>query len=265
MTGEALRTRLWDFGRVCFAIGFIGLGTDHFLLGDFVTGRAPAWPAGIPGRGVWAYGTGIAIIAAGIAVLLHTGARTAALVRVAAFAGAGLVGGWAVLRHLLVLPQAATLSAAWTQAGKAAVFTTGCLMVAAVCSPGPLQRDRAFVTAGRMALAGYLVLTGIQHFLFVSFVAGLIPTWFPGDATFWTYAAGVALIVFGLGLALPRTAFASGSLAGLMVFSWFFIVHVTAEFAGRADRIAVYEALAVAGLLWVAAASAATGPTADVY
>jgi len=67
----------------------------------------------------------------------------------------------------------------------------------------------------------------------------------------WTYFGGVALIAGGAGLLIPRTAQLAALLSGLMILSWFFIVHVSREIAGVADGIAVFEALLTAGMLFV--------------
>jgi len=97
------------------------------------------------------------------------------------------------------------------------------------------------------------LITGIHHFKFTEFVASLIPSWFPGDAVVWTYFAGVALIAGGIGLFIPFTARLAALLSGLMVFSWFWIVHLPRTFAGVSDSIAVFEALAVSGIAFVLA------------
>lgn len=52
-------------GRIFFALALIGLGIEHFIFQDFITGRAPAWPEAVPGKLVWAYLTGIVFIGAG--------------------------------------------------------------------------------------------------------------------------------------------------------------------------------------------------------
>lgn len=41
--------------------------------------------------------------------------------------------------------------------------------------------------------------------------------------------------------------------SGLMAFSWFWIVHIPRTLVGVSDSIAVFEALAVAGIAWVLA------------
>src|SRR5258705_2307759 len=46
---------LISVGRWFFGLALLGLGTEHFIFREFVTGRAPAWPAGLPGELAWVY------------------------------------------------------------------------------------------------------------------------------------------------------------------------------------------------------------------
>lgn len=252
-------SRLVQIGRVFFALALIGLGIEHFVFQDFVTGRAPAWPPSVPGGPIWAGLSGAIIVLAGSAILFGR------LVRPAAVAAAALIFGWALLRHLPVLAAEVFLSGAWTRAGKALTLLGGALAVAATCPMlengrrSPLSRlvnpGAAGLIAGRICLGFFLVLTGVQHFLFTEFVASLIPRRFPGDAVLWTYFAGIALIAGGVGLFIPRTRHLAALLSGVMVFSWFWIVHVPRTLSSVSDGIAVFEALAVSGIAFIVAGS----------
>lgn len=249
--------KLIPFGRVFFAVALIGLGIEHFIFEDFVTGRAPAWPEAVPGGLVWAYLTGIALIGMSLATLAGKQARAAALLV------GGLIFIWALLRHVPVVASDPFLSGAWTEAGKALTLFGGALAIAGtfpnidVDRTGLLWRfvnlERTFLLLGQICLGLFLVITGIQHFMFTEGVASLIPSWFPGDAVFWTYFAGIALIAGGVGLNVPLTAWLAALLSGAMVFSWFFIVHIPRAFVSVSDGIAVFEALAVAGIAFVLA------------
>lgn len=245
-------------GRYFFAIAFIGLGVEHFIFQDFITGRAPAWPEPVPGKQVWAYLTGIGFIGVSLAILSGKKARVASIV-----AGT-LIFLWAFLRHIPVVAADSFLSGAWTAAGKALTFTGGFLAIAATFpkeegarKQRPLLKfmnlENEFIILGRLCLAVFLILTGVQHFIFTEFVASLIPEWFPGNAVFWTYFAGVALIAGGAGLLVPPTARLAALLSGLMVFSWFWIVHIPRTLFSTSDGIAVFEALAVSGIAFVLA------------
>jgi hypothetical protein len=68
----------------------------------------------------------------------------------------------------------------------------------------------------------------------------------------------VALIAGGAGLVVPQTARLAALLSGIMVFSWFWIVHIPRTFTSVSDGIAVFEALAVSGLAFVLAAHRTT-------
>jgi uncharacterized membrane protein len=248
--------RLTRFGRTLFAVALIGLGLDHFIFGDFIVARAPAWPASVRGGLAWAYLTGSVFTAVGAAILTGRRGRSAAIL------AAALIFAWALLRHLPVVAASSPLSGAWTRAGKAVWFVGGALAVAATlpkATPGRslitrfMNLERKFVTAGRWCVGLILIMNGIQHFIWVDFVASLVPRWFPGDPVFWTSFAGVALIVGGCGLLFPPAAPIAALLSGLMVFSWVFIVHLSQEISGVGDGIAIFEAPAIAGILFVIA------------
>lgn len=251
--------RLIPVGRLFFALGFIGLGLRHFVLREFVTGRAPAWPEGLPGGVVWAYLTGAVFIAVGVALIARRQAR------IASIAAALLIFLWALLRHIPAVAADSFLAPTWTAAGKALTFFGGALAIAATLPPVAGRRHEALaklvnrrselIILGRLCLGVFLLITGAQHFIYTSFVASLIPAWFPGDPVFWTYFAGVALIAGGTGLLLPWTAATAALLSGVMVFSWFWIIHVPRAFVSVSDGIAVYEALAVSGIAFVVAGS----------
>jgi uncharacterized membrane protein len=231
-------------GTMFFAIALIGLGVEHFVFGDFITGRAPSWPKDIPGKEGFAALTGLAFIATGLSLLIRKGARNAAIV------AAILIASWALLRHIPVLFTEPFLSGAWTRAGKALVFTGGALAVAGA-------KPRLSTMVGRWSLGLFLLIAGVQHFLFAKFVATLIPQWFPGDAMFWTWFAGIALICGGIGLLVPRTARLAAFWSGIMVFSWFWVVHIPRVNVGMSDQIAVFEALLVAGIAFLLSAQEA--------
>jgi uncharacterized membrane protein len=248
---------LTPIGRTFFALALVGLGIGHFAFQEFITGRAPAWPESVPGGPVWAMLTGALLVTVGIALLAGRKARVAAIL------AAGLVFGWALLRQIPVTAASPWLSAEWTNAAKALRFVGGALSVAATLPAEGgtgraafwrlINRRTEFILVGRVFVGVTLIVNGLQHFTFTTFVASLIPAWFPGDALAWTYFGGVALTAGGLGLFIPQTSRWAAFLSGAMILSWFFIVHVSREIAGVADGIAVFEALATAGMLFVIA------------
>lgn len=245
-------------GRIFFAIALIGLGIEHFIFKEFITGRAPEWPRKLFSVSlVWAYLSGVVIIVAGIAILTGKKARIAGII-----AGI-LIFIWAFLRHIPVVAGDSFLAPTWTSAGKALTLFGGAFAIAGTLpkekgrSDTPLTKfinlSSEFILLARICLGIFLIIAGIQHFIYITFVPSLVPGWFPGGGVFWTYFSGVALIAGGLGLFIPQTARLAALLSGVMVFSWFWIVHIPRALTSVSDGIAVFEALAVSGIAFVIA------------
>jgi uncharacterized membrane protein len=174
-----------------------------------------------------------------------------------------LVFVWALLRHLPIVAADAFLAGSWTRAGKALTMVGGSFAMAGTFAPIPSENaggwrrhanaTEPFVRLGGICLGCFLIIAGLQHFKFTSLVVSLIPAWFPGNSTRWAQFAGVALIVGGLGLLFRRSAMLAGLMTGLMIFSWFWIVHLPRMFTSVSDGIAVFEALAFSGIALVVA------------
>src|SRR5262249_10936067 len=113
-----------------------------------------------------------------------------------------------------------------------------------------------FIPLGRYFLSIFLILCGIQHFIYAEFVESLVPTWVP-EALFWTYFSGVALIAGGLGISLGPTSRLAATLSGLMIFLWVVLLHIpraAADLHNANETTALFEALAFSGTAFLAAA-----------
>jgi uncharacterized membrane protein len=97
---------------------------------------------------------------------------------------------------------------------------------------------------GRYFLAVPMVVFGIQHFLYAEFVVHLVPTWIPGRL-FWTYFAGAALFVSGLGIIINVLSRLAATLLGLMICTWVIILHIPRvfQFPGDSEFINVFDAV----------------------
>jgi uncharacterized membrane protein len=251
-----------SIGRVFFGLSLCAFGILQFIYGDFVPGRAPAWPAGVPGRLGWAWVSGALLIAAGAAVISGKRARGPAVLTGA------MIFLWALLRHIPELaanPHGVVL----TNMGKAIALCGGALAVAGAFpadgsawwhfQPRVGGTTDGLRWVGRVCLGAYMILAGVQHFVYTQFVASLVPAWIPGPL-FWAYFAGVALLAGGAGLLLTKTARLAAVLSGVMIFLWVVLLHVPrALAAGPAQRrnewTAVFEALAFSGIALVIAGS----------
>ena len=249
--------RLAPVGRLFFALGMIAFGIQQFIWGDFVPGRARAYPDSIQGRLTWAYVSGAVLIIAGAAIISGRKARWAALL-----VGA-MIFVWAFLRHIPGIAADPSNGGLLTNAGKALTLFGGAFAVAGSVRSDPdsdiVNPNQSLVFVGRFCLGAFMILACIEHFIFRDFVASLVPAWIPG-ARFWTWFSGVALIAGGAGIILTMTARLAAALSGLMIFLWFVVLHVPRAIAAAPDLkrnewTAVVEALTFSGIAFVLAGS----------
>ena len=62
--------------KIIYAIPMILFGVFHFMMAESMTGMVPSF---VPGGVFWVYLTGVALIAAGVAIVINKMARLAAL------------------------------------------------------------------------------------------------------------------------------------------------------------------------------------------
>lgn len=79
--------------------------------------------------------------------------------------------------------------------------------------------------AGRFLYAFTMLVFGIQHFMYASFVATLVPGWIPCHL-FWAYFVGVALIAAGVSIAINKKARLACIMLGAMIFLFVLLVHI---------------------------------------
>lgn len=197
------------------------------------------WPEG------WARLGGLVLVVAGAAMLTRRWSRAGAV---------------AVAALLLLVFVAAQLPPALGNPWTGFMWTNPCKVLALF--GGALAGANLKRGPTRLLLAVFLLVCGVQHFVYAGFVDTLVPGWMPPGRRFWTLAAGIALVAGGAGLLLPRTARAAALLSALMVFLWVFLVHVPRAVAGRssAEFDGVGEALAVSGVALLAAGAARGSP-----
>ncbi len=246
---EAAEKRIILTGRLFYGAGVVALGLQHFYNADFVPVIVPSLPGWVRDRYFWTCLAGMGLVITGTAIMVGKAARPAAV----------LLGG--VLLALLVLrhvPDQASANpgslGAWTGAFKILTLAGGAFAVASTL-PGERspQTDGRFTSFGCLAMGITCVVFGVDHFLYVQFVASLVPAWVPGHA-FWTYFCGAALIAAGAGMMLRiRARLAAGMLAA-MIFAWLLMLHIPRAIAqdygsdmGN-EWTSVFEALAFSGI-----------------
>jgi len=244
-------------GRAVFALAVVGFGAHHLVAGGFATRGIPAWP--LPGSATaWALLVGAFLVVGGLSILADWRRRPFAL---------GLAALWSLVLLVVLAPRVVAnwrVAAVWTNPGKNLVFATGALLVAACASAGSGALTQRAWTLARLVLGAFLVLCGVEHFVYTTFAAALVPRWIPGP-TFCVLAAGVALIGCGLGLVVGgRAARVAGLFAGAMIASWFLILHIPRALSAWSDPgewSGVCESLAIAGIAWLVSGTNAALPS----
>jgi uncharacterized membrane protein len=242
-------------GRLFFAISMVAFGIQQLMTAAFVR-LVPPLPAWIPGHSFWAYLTGILLILAGVAIGTEHKARWAAAV----------LGAMLILSILFLhLPKAATDPLAgfmWTNPAKALAMLGGVILLAGALREEEADRSSALTKLFRslMPLAplffgGFLILGGIQHFVYADFVMKLVPSWIP-NPRFWVYLTGIALIAGGVGLLIPKTQRLAATMVGIMILLWVVLLHIPralADVHDAGETSGVFEALALSGAAFILA------------
>ena len=240
-----------DLGRLFFTISIVAFGVLQLVMGGFVR-LVPPLPTWFPSPGLWARLIGLILVVLGLAFVTGRRARWAAAV----------LGALILLDFLFLhLPRALAsplVGFLWTNPAKALAMLGGVVVLAGSLPEEESGIARFFgklMPLGPLFLGGFMILGGIQHFVYADFVDKLVPAWIPGTR-FWVCFTGVALIAGGLGLLLPKTRRLAGTMSGLMIFLWVVLLHIPRALADLHDigeASGVFEALALSGVAFMLA------------
>ncbi|MBC6992377.1 DoxX family protein [Hymenobacter sp. BT491] len=222
--------------RTLYGVGIAGLGLQHLLSGRFLPALFPAWPAPIPGLSLGARIVGAVLVVAGIAIILNRKARALSLVL------SGLLLAllcFSSIPYELLLDPYNNHVGSWTNVLTNLALAGGALSIAgSYHEDSEAKHKRLNITTltnkviplGRIFFSITVLVFGVTHFLYVQYVAPLVPRWIPFPI-FWTYFAGVALIGAGSAIILGRKRREVAFLLGTMLFLWVFLVHLPSAIA----------------------------------
>jgi uncharacterized membrane protein len=221
-------------GRFLLGVPMVIFGIEHFLFANFVTMIVPPW---IPWPLFWTYFVGIALIAAGLAIIVRKEAQLA-----------GLLLGAMILAFILLIhsrllaqlpsdlfaanpifgPHPGRLNNACKDLGlSGAAF----LFAGTQSDTWKVQgKDKVF-TLGRVLFAIAVATLGVLHFVYPAFAPGVQPMSttinfpLPGQPM-WSYLTGIAFVVAAVAIFLNNRVRLAATLLGILILLFGLIVWV---------------------------------------
>jgi uncharacterized membrane protein YphA (DoxX/SURF4 family) len=258
--------RISGFGHALFGIAVAGLAILSLVYGNFAPIGEP-FPALLPWREVWTYGSGALLLAAGAGLFF---ARTASIsvITIGVYESV-----WAVARARAVLLKPLTIGT-WYGFSEALGPLLGAWILYAVLhrqydAPAVtvMTGDRALQVA-RVLFGAACVGYGAAHFAYATFTAAMVPAWLPGR-TGLAYLTGAGHAAAGLGLligVLPRMA---ATLEAIMMSLFGVLVWLPSFYAQPAPEWApstqiqwseTFVTFLLAASAWIVAASLRSTP-----
>jgi uncharacterized membrane protein YphA (DoxX/SURF4 family) len=247
---------LLPLGRIFYGIGIIAIGVQHFIYSAFRPVILDYWPPSFRSVSIWAYITGAVLILAGAIIIFSKKARLVSFALGIFFLMLFIC--FHVYYQLFLSPYDFHLGN-WTNPLKELAFSGGAfIMAASFPEKNSSAGNNLLLIVGRVFFSVMLICFGIDHFLYVEFVATLVPSWIPGHI-FWTYFAAAALIGSGLCILFKIKIRLVSILLGIMLFIWFVILHIPRAIAADPntdkgnEMTSVFQALAFSGIAFVIA------------
>lgn len=223
-------------GRVLFGVAIAALGIEHLVLAWFRVFAAaifagetvmPVIPW-VPAHAWLAYLTGGALLVAGLSLAANIKTRLTAillgilfLVFVLFLEGPRLIashfGQRTIFFEALALcASALVLAGTVPAAGRYSERSSGAL---------DWGNESWLSKSGRFLFAISAIVFGVDHLMFIKFIASLVPPWIPWHL-FWAYFTAIGFIAAGLSIGTKWLGRWSATLLGTMFLLWFLVLHL---------------------------------------
>jgi uncharacterized membrane protein len=255
--------RFLQSGRFLLAVPMILFGIEHFVYAGFVATLVPAW---IPFHLFWTYLVGVALIAAGLAIVTGKQAYLA-----------GVLLGTMIFLFLLLchIPIIAHVSSDGKSqmmgdlAGRLInMFKDMGLCAAAFIFAGTQSTRRSgtnlFFTLGCFLFAVSILGFGSLHLLYPAFGPGIQPMFpsisfpIPGHL-FWVYLSAAVFLASGIGILIRKEPRLAGTVLGITILVFALLTWVPRFGAHPFDMVGNWlKDIGVAGGALILAASMPT-------
>lgn len=252
-------SRIETTGRIFYGLAITGIGVLHFHLKGFRPLILAIQPENPEDVSMIAYIIGLYLMISGILIVFGKKLRTTSIILAYVFI-LFLVFGHLPKRFV----EHPGELGAWTNALKLLALTGGAFLVSMInsenASNNNISKLGKLAPYGKYFFCTMFIAFGIDHFIYVEFVSGLVPKWVPFPI-FWTYFTGVALLGAGISGFINFRINMVFQLAAVMLFIWLLTIHVVLaikypEWNNGENKTACCQCLAFSGIaLLIAAAS----------
>lgn len=220
--------RLLTAGRIVVGLALIGFGLAHFFFAHAAGVLASIAPHDAMDLATsWA--TGLAMLGTGIALLINRQSHLASVLLAAV-----LLLDVAIL-HLPGLVAHPHDGQLWTPAFETLALASVLLMIAATQPASHSNGSTAVLqNAARVLLAISLAVFGAQHFIYLTFVAGMVPAWLPAR-TALAAIAGIVFVGIACSLLVQRVTRVSGVVLALQFALFLMLLHIPTVATNPAD------------------------------
>jgi hypothetical protein len=247
-------------GHLIFTLAVIASGAEELIctrLGIAV-GYIIPW---VPQNPFLAYLFGIALLAAGLSIAINKKARLSAFLL-----------GFLFLLCVLILWVHRVIERPLSGSVRTVAFETLAFSASALTLAGLLPAEKwlsghwesamnVLIKSGPCLFAASSLVFGIDHFLYLDFIATLVPTWIPGSGLFWAYLTGTVFVFAAVTIATKWMASWGATMLGTMFLLWFLLLHspraVSASLSHNPNTpnewSSAFVALGLCGGAWICA------------
>ncbi|MBN8824995.1 MULTISPECIES: hypothetical protein [unclassified Spirosoma] len=245
--------QLIRIGRAFYAVALFVYGCQQIYFGSFRDVFFSVYQQHLPFLNVFAWSFGLYLISTGALLLVPGTGQKAALLLGAAWLSLFL--GTHITYELISEPNKLYHLGLWTTPLKELALAGGAFVVAdSFDTPltGKLAVLGKIMPYGNLFFLYTMTSYGISHIIYAPFLVSTVPGWM-ANPLFWVNLTGVALTASGIGIILGIRIRVISLLLALMIFLWFWLVHVPGALAdpvgNRGNLLAsAFDALAFSGI-----------------
>jgi len=240
-------------GRAFYAIALVVYGCQQVYFGTFRDVFFSVYQQQLPFLNVFASLFGLYLIGTGALLFVPRVGKKAAFLLGAVWLSLFL--GTHMTYELISEPNKLYHLGLWTTPLKELALAGGAFVVAySFETPltGKLAVLENLMPYGNLFFLYTMTSYGISHIIYAEFLVNTVPDWM-ANHLFWVNLTGVALTASGIALILGIRIRIIAGLLSLMIFLWFWLVHVPGAWsnpvANRGNLLAsAFDALAYSGV-----------------